>query len=344
MKDNIETEKRAAEARAAMQPPAPPEFIDGRDANRGALDQGQGALMEDAKKDPDDDDEEDVVHAEIVQPDLILPGVKADVGKKNAKRRKESSVPSVAGKRMRSKGPAQRSAASTIAGSSFRGDGSSVAASKKESASTSSTGDKEKDPQKIYQRWVEELDIELALQGASLGGPLYHAKRAVADMKKGDDGPIVEAILLQGHIDLFQRAQQLLPRSISKLNAQVRMNIVRDLKHEGITFPQRCQNSLLALAVKECKGDVAKMMSVLQLPHSSEADTGTAAKKDFDPLAPKLCDSDLEETEQCKILHRLLLNEAVVPLICKGDKCFAEVRRVCSGLVSNFRGYSGASM
>ena len=326
IRESLDMERKAAEAKAALEtqeeqpvpPPEPP----------------KGVLEQKPLEECESSDAE-VEYAQLQGPQLKQPVQKEKKGGKKRRAHEKSAqtggTPSAApSRRMSRKGPL--GAGESVRSGGQISDNASVATSQPAGpASTARSSDEKID--KAYRKHVEKLDIAGLLSGKPLGIWRHHARRELSGMQRANAGT-VETVMLASHLDLYTRAEQILPANVKKLTRSTRMSTIEDLLSAGYTIPKHCQGPLLALAVAEAERDWEKVLDTMT-PVS-------APGEEFNALAPKLGSSDLSDTDKSKLLHKVFLSDVLVPLLCDGQKAEGDIKTLCAGILRKYGGVSGA--
>ena len=154
--------------------------------------------------------------------------------------------------------------------------------------------------------------VETILSGAKNGRDTWQATASI-DATEQKDGASVETVLLRSQIELATHALNLTRSYVWKVTPSERIQSVKALQKAGyeITVPE-IQGLLVEVTCKEIKfleqSNVDAFLAVLSL----EAEARQADK-------PTLGASNVDDVEKANILHRLLLNEKVIPQIAKGE-------------------------
>ena len=180
---------------------------------------------------------------------------------------------------------------------------------------------------------VSELDINDLLSGKVLGRELWQARRAVTSLTK--DKQQHHAILLQGHVSLFEKAEMLLPANIHKCSTQKRHECIADLVEQGYTIPPFSRGGLLAMSLKD-QEKLSQKLPLLDPPLKSE-------KKQFVPQKPTLAACELSEADLGKLLQRCVISEGLIPAICAGQDSHEDVIQSCNYIFSNWAPLCGTS-
>ena len=104
------------------------------------------------------------------------------------------------------------------------GDSNSTPSQASAAAKTEKGGDKLRD---AWHKYQGELNISQCLEGKPLGHLLLNAQRAIGPLRKAHPGA-PEVLLLQGHIDLFKKAEQLKPSVLARVSKAERSAIMEE--------------------------------------------------------------------------------------------------------------------
>ena len=322
--EGLELEQKAAEAKAALEVPV--------EVPKPEPEAPQGVLQQ-AKAEEEDDSEQDIQYVEVRQPELKQPQQEDPKKKKRGGKSKNAeeaknggkSAGSLAGRRLTKKMP-PTSAASVVS------EAQSAVAS---SAGGVAKGSDDKSEQAHKKHDVKKMDIAALLRGQSLAIWKHHAKRELSGLQKNaETASTVDTVLLAAHVDLFERAEQILPANVTKISRATRLKIIEDLAAAGFSIPAHCQSTLIALTVGEAEKDWSTILKTMR--------PTCAPGESFDGLQPALGPSQLTETVKAKLLHKVFLSELLVPLLCGGQKNQASIESLCGGLLREYSDITGA--
>eukprot|EP00971_Amphidinium_carterae_P329108 6461397-Amphidinium_carterae.3 len=179
------------------------------------------------------------------------------------------------------------------------GDGSSTRApSEVGSASLShSTHSPEDKREQAVNHWCVQLDITKLLSGASMGNALTYATRVLGGLRNGPQKDGVQTLLLASHIDLYKKAEKLLPTKISNISKAERMATARELRLASITLPPHVCGSFVSQSASELveARETEELVDMLT--------PGQPLNVSFDPLKPLLRETGLGLELQAKIIQ-----------------------------------------
>eukprot|EP00971_Amphidinium_carterae_P168896 3346010-Amphidinium_carterae.8 len=159
------------------------------------------------------------------------------------------------------------------------------------SHSTHSPEDKR---EQAVNHWCVQLDITKLLSGASMGNSLTYATRVLGGLRNGPQKDGVQTLLLASHIELYKKAEKLLPTKISTIPKSERLSTARELRLASITLPPHVCGSFLSQSATEAVQ--AEELVDMLMP-------GVVPNASFDPLKPLLRETGLGYELQAKILQ-----------------------------------------
>ena len=177
-----------------------------------------------------------------------------------------------------------------------------------------------------YMKWHESLNIELLLGGQRLGVQSWHARLALSKMKDADDGGDgqAEALLLNGHINLYQRCESLLPKKVHTLTKSKREALCRDLELSGFKIPAYTALGIVRCAFQEMEVIEAKV---------SMLTPGEGAT--FNWRAPLLRDCSATDLDEAKLLQKCI-TDVLIGLISKGKPSKALVDEYATAILNQW--------
>ena len=172
-------------------------------------------------------------------------------------------------------------------------------------------------------RWLQDLKISDMLAGHSQKLAHRHATKALGGLQKsqnesmkdgGKPGSVVaptQLLLLKAHLELFRKAEKLLPEHIRKLPASSRLETLRALHLHGHVVPPFTRGSILAQACLETTSIETKILMMLP---TSDGDPDS-----WNYETPVMSGTGLALIEQGKLLQRVLVEDTLLVLLMRGD-------------------------
>ena len=106
-----------------------------------------------------------------------------------------------------------------------------------------------KSPEDGARKWIDLLDVNMALQGKNMGQEKYQASRQLKRFVKEDEY-CVEAVGLQNKLNMVQIAEDLYC-GCSKLSKSKKREYIVKLNEMDVVWPPVMQSSLIAFAAKD---------------------------------------------------------------------------------------------
>ena len=187
------------------------------------------------------------------------------------------------------------------------------------------------------QKWSDELDIKELLRGTSLGNRYSHASRVLGGMRGGQKGKKVkeetpQSLLLSGHLELYKKAELLLPKGLKTLSKTERLATCKELALNGIELPPFTCGSLLSQAASE-EVDMSAFVKMLSpsLENPEAAEAG-----DFQPSQPRLQDTGLAFNAQGKLVDSCVTN-TLMKLMAGGEGSKDKVMDLARVMVAEWK-------
>ena len=172
-----------------------------------------------------------------------------------------------------------------------------------------------------WQFHMGALKIDELLAGHPLGKELWQAKRAVAAMVR--DGQNVHAVLMKGHISLFEQAEKILPKEIKKISANERHSVIKELQANRIYIAAWTRAGLLECAALDLP--IAERVPLLTPVTADELQESA----NWDGLHPTVRGSGIPDTDLGKIIQRCVIADGILPRLQRGEPGRVEVSKAC---------------
>ena len=170
-----------------------------------------------------------------------------------------------------------------------------------------------KDVQTKFNRYRRVLTVDQILSGETNGREIWQCT-ATLDAAELKDGGCVQTVLLRGQVEICKHALNLTASYIKKVSTQERKASIAALLEQGYTqFPMEIEVNLLEVAFRDLKITDPNHLDILV----TLLDPG--CQLPWEASMPYLGTSSLDVVEKGNLLHRLLLNETLIPLITKGE-------------------------
>ena len=276
----------------------------------------------------ENDDIEQEVQAD--SPALKMPGVKGKgKGKKGqvkgvkTKQRERAAKAKASPKRLRLTGKRSTQVTASVASQSAMPSEAGSSGASSVAAGSTATGKHGLSP---VEKWDKDLSIGRLLSGKLQGLKRHNAFKTLGGLRKAqqaaavpDPAQDVQVLLLQGHLELFKRAECLLPGQIKKISKTERVSILRELAIGQEEIPPFTACTLAGQATLE---DTAAARKVERL-------TPGVADVPFDPLEPLLSASGVTLQEQARLIQKVLIHETLLQQVCLGEKGVASAQELC---------------
>ena len=202
----------------------------------------------------------------------------------------------------------------------------------------------EEKAEKTLKKWMVDLSVETLLKGECTSLALHHATNALGGIKAHHGEGHVVYVLLRGHIQLFTDAKKLLPSEIGSTSPSERASILRDLKIAGMQqVPVFTAASLVAQCAEEAT-DIETKVRILTPAPLDSASSSTVPP--FDPVHPTLAAAavmGLADSQQGKMMQRILVKQCLCPTIVSGEAGKAKVETFCHVIQAQLGGLVGKS-
>ena len=248
--------------------------------------------------------------------------------KMSAAERKQAAKSKASPKRLRLTG--KRSHADTASRSAMQ---SEVASSGASSAPGSAKTGKSAPTVSAVEKWHKDLNIHKLLTGRAVGVQAHHAVKALGGLRKSqkeskvaDPTQNVQILLLQAHLDLFRRAEGLLPGNIKRVSKEERLAVLHELSIAQVEIPAHTAATLVGQA---CVEDEAASSKIARLTPGCDS-TG------FDAADPFLKCSGVPLPDQAKLIQRALVSETLLHSLCQGEVASPFVRELCMEMLKQW--------